>query len=412
MAVQTPRGRIRWNCLQYSVCSSGSISLYVPPGAGRGVGEACQKVYVAFLRVVVRVRVHVHVRVRCMCVLCVCCVVVCGCVCVCVLFVVCVVCVSCVCVCVVCCVRVTCACACLCVSVHVCACVCVVCVVCVCVLCVVVCVCVVCLVYMCVRVCACDCVCVCVCLFVCVCVCAVCHFIPDLQSAWQVLVQCAGPRSHHLLRTMPPSRSSTHAPSPRCRHATGHAVPPHELLGSAQQQQVACHCMGCLGLVQPGWQPPFSGHLGPMQYRCSKSGCRSLQLKSSWTCPLIQLGVWGSCKKHPTWTTVVSLGVQHGKTCVEIRTKPSPVSGRTVGSTSRLPLLNTISGRPLYSLNRAPLTRRTFAVVLERLRLAVSAERAWISVGDIELRAPCQTGSEPGRCPERTLACVCREAGA
>ena len=32
-------------------------------------------------------------------------------------------------------------------------------------------------------------------------------WVPDAQCAWQILVQCAGPRCHHLLRTMPPSQS-------------------------------------------------------------------------------------------------------------------------------------------------------------------------------------------------------------
>ena len=32
-------------------------------------------------------------------------------------------------------------------------------------------------------------------------------WIPDVQCAWQVLVQCAGPRCHHLLRTLPPSQT-------------------------------------------------------------------------------------------------------------------------------------------------------------------------------------------------------------
>ena len=31
--------------------------------------------------------------------------------------------------------------------------------------------------------------------------------VPDLQCAWQLLLQCAGPRCHHMLRTVPPSRS-------------------------------------------------------------------------------------------------------------------------------------------------------------------------------------------------------------
>ena len=38
--------------------------------------------------------------------------------------------------------------------------------------------------------------------------------VPDLQSAWQIILQCAGPRCHHLLRTLPPNVSAS------C--ATGH----------------------------------------------------------------------------------------------------------------------------------------------------------------------------------------------
>ena len=36
-------------------------------------------------------------------------------------------------------------------------------------------------------------------------------WIPDVQCAWQVLVQCAGPRCHHLLRTLPPSQRGEYA---------------------------------------------------------------------------------------------------------------------------------------------------------------------------------------------------------
>ena len=36
-------------------------------------------------------------------------------------------------------------------------------------------------------------------------------WIPDLQCAWQVLLQCAGPRCHHFIRTMPPSKSMEYA---------------------------------------------------------------------------------------------------------------------------------------------------------------------------------------------------------
>ena len=122
--------------------------------------------------------------------------------------------------------------------------------------------------------------------------------------------------------------------SPRCGHATGHAVPPASFPGahSNNRLRVSWHHCQCAWRV---WvfvrELPLSGHLGPMPCRCSKSGCPSLLLRLSWTCSLIQLAIWESCKKHPTcWTIVVSLGVQHGKTCVK-STKRSPMSGRTVG---------------------------------------------------------------------------------
>ena len=37
--------------------------------------------------------------------------------------------------------------------------------------------------------------------------------VPDLQAAWQILLQCAGPRCHHILRTLPPSQSEVYARS-------------------------------------------------------------------------------------------------------------------------------------------------------------------------------------------------------
>ena len=36
-------------------------------------------------------------------------------------------------------------------------------------------------------------------------------WVPDLQSSWQILLQCAGPRCHHPLRTLPPSQSAHYA---------------------------------------------------------------------------------------------------------------------------------------------------------------------------------------------------------
>ena len=36
-------------------------------------------------------------------------------------------------------------------------------------------------------------------------------WVPDLQCAWQILLQCARPQCHHLLRTLPPSQSLEYA---------------------------------------------------------------------------------------------------------------------------------------------------------------------------------------------------------
>ena len=65
------------------------------------------------------------------------------------------------------------------------------------------------------------------------------EWIPDLQCAWQVLVQCAGPRRHHLLRTLPPTRSVAYARA----HDEGMMSAMRSLLkdlpGSFRQQDVA-----------------------------------------------------------------------------------------------------------------------------------------------------------------------------
>ena len=36
-------------------------------------------------------------------------------------------------------------------------------------------------------------------------------WVPDVQCGWQILLQCAGPRCHHFLRTIPPNRSTLYA---------------------------------------------------------------------------------------------------------------------------------------------------------------------------------------------------------
>ena len=62
------------------------------------------------------------------------------------------------------------------------------------------------------------------------------RWVPDLQCAWQILVQCAGPRCHHFLRTMPPSQSVEYAQG----HDDGMMSTMHALLGGltgSEEQQ-------------------------------------------------------------------------------------------------------------------------------------------------------------------------------
>ena len=173
-----------------------------------------------------------------------------------------------------------------------------------------------------------------------------------LDSGFAVQVgQCAGPKCHHLLRTMPPSRFSTFAPTMRaCKRPCNPS--PASFLGVNNNNRWRVRWQHC----QCTWRfgssfgsrlgsLPFSGHLGQVHCRCSKSGCPSLQLRSFWTCPPMQLG---SCVK--------------GQVCTR------PVSARLAAL--RVFRLNT-SGRPLkvvptFCVDEFTLQR---VVVLERLCL-------------------------------------------
>ena len=65
--------------------------------------------------------------------------------------------------------------------------------------------------------------------------------VPDLQCAWQLLVQCANPRANHIMRTMPPSQSAVY-----CRaHDAGVW---HTAREQAQQLSILPMRKGGLGL--------------------------------------------------------------------------------------------------------------------------------------------------------------------
>ena len=81
--------------------------------------------------------------------------------------------------------------------------------------------------------------------------------VPDLQCAWQILLQCAGPRCHHMLRTLPPTQSGSglwrfcwetpwRRSSPRRRTPIGDA--PHEV-GRIGVEVGAARCTWGAGFV-------------------------------------------------------------------------------------------------------------------------------------------------------------------
>ena len=59
-------------------------------------------------------------------------------------------------------------------------------------------------------------------------------WVPDLQCAWQILLQCAGPRCHHFLRTVPPHQSAKYADN----HDKGMMEATQTVLGSIPGSEV------------------------------------------------------------------------------------------------------------------------------------------------------------------------------
>ena len=132
--------------------------------------------------------------------------------------------------------------------------------------------------------------------------------VPDTQCAWQILLQCAGPRCHHWLRTVPPSCSATYAV---CAHG-------------------ACGLLGIMGGRIAHDSRATWGSVGELK-KCTRI--------------LDHAGFVG----RPSWA--------------ELRRRPfaslatSLESGTTAGSTMLLPLLNTTFGRAWFYASRVPETR-------------------------------------------------------
>ena len=100
----------------------------------------------------------------------------------------------------------------------------------------------------------------------------------DLQCAWQLLLQCAGPRCHHFLRTVPPRQSRT--------YAEGHDQGMREVMvtlltglpGDGQQQAVG-HQLASLPRFRPSFgsqnfRSCFLGVIGRRSLHDSDSSSR------------------------------------------------------------------------------------------------------------------------------------------
>ena len=64
-------------------------------------------------------------------------------------------------------------------------------------------------------------------------------WVPDVQCAWQISVQCAGPRCHHWLRTVPPRQSAAYAASHDSGMWQAMATVLGRMAGNTVQQEMA-----------------------------------------------------------------------------------------------------------------------------------------------------------------------------
>ena len=277
-------------------------------------------------------------------------------------------------------------------------------------------------------------------------------------NALGVLVQCAGPRCHHFLRTMPPSRSAEYAEG----HDVGMQQAMESLLeglpGDARHQEVATQIASLPSEWEASgsdqrhvWHRRLFGHLGQTRCPCCKTDSPRFQTKSQ----TFLMGHKESFKQphrcsidrngfvsRPGWRAL------QGEHVLPINTGPSLESDRMVGSTSRLPLLNTIFGRRFVfaqscAAEQAHLRSHSGAEssdvlcgcpmgpefkILPTLFRTVVCERLRLPLQLTDSRCECgaaldKCGRHRGACPrsgrskcratapERTLARVCHEAG-
>ena len=146
-------------------------------------------------------------------------------------------------------------------------------------------------------------------------------WVPDLQSAWQILLQCAGPRCHHFLRTVPPDQSARYAVG----HDLGMRRAMESVLGSfpgTERQKESAHelatlpmRLGGLGLRSARRMAPaafwasWADALPMLSARLPELTNRVVEDLSNHT----PRGVWASWKTRPGFSTAAgSWDVQSG----------------------------------------------------------------------------------------------------
>ena len=90
-------------------------------------------------------------------------------------------------------------------------------------------------------------------------------WVTDLQCAWQILLQCAGPRCHHLLRTLPPSQSLEYA----ARHDEGMLQAMDDLLGGltgGEDEKEVAHLVASLPMRLGGLGLRSARRMAPGAY--------------------------------------------------------------------------------------------------------------------------------------------------
>ena len=253
-------------------------------------------------------------------------------------------------------------------------------------------------------------------------------WIPDLQCAWQVLVQCAGPRCHHLLRTLPPSHAVAYAQG----HDEGMQRAMASLLegipGDAHQQAPAAFWASwadALPMLEKRL-PPLAAEITTILEGEQVGGClgelqlatRVLDRRQSGARPrqqhMSEPGEW----PHG-WQYFASSASEHHFRETVVLAQSCAADQAHLRSHSGAGASDVLCGCPTApEFKIAPLVFRT--IVCERLRLPLLLTESTCECGAAldrcgRHRAACpRSGRLKSRAmaPERTLARVCREAGA